>query len=131
LNSVEPSIQTLVVIRVSGADTDWQGPASAAARPFAERRLAQLSRALGDREWLEDRFTIGDLLMVDVLRNAPDLLTPHSNLIAYVERGTARLAFQRAVAAQLADFDRIDTSVTAAGSHSDKGSIAHPLPQEN
>ena len=45
-------------------------------------------------------------MMVDTLRSVPDRRwwprTP--NLAAYIARGTARPAFQRAMAAQLADF---------------------------
>jgi glutathione S-transferase len=104
LNSVEPMIQTLVILTVKGQGTDWLAGSTAAAKPFAEQRLAQLSQALGDREWLEDRFSIGDIVMIDVLRNAnPELLAPHPNLTAYVARGKARPAFQSAMAAHLAD----------------------------
>ena len=115
LNSVEPPMGTMVVLRFAADGKDWQAEAQAAARPFAQKQLAHLSRALGDHEWLDDRFTLGDLLMVDVLRNAsPDLLTPHPNLIAYVERGTARPAFKAAMAAQLADFAAGDAAMAAA-----------------
>ena len=104
LNSVEPMIQTLVVLTVKGQGTDWLAGAIEAAKPFAEQRLFRLSQALGDRDWLEDRFSIGDIVMVDVLRNAnPELLAPHPNLNAYVARGKARPAFQSAMAAHLAD----------------------------
>src|SRR3546814_20392027 len=62
------------------------------------------SQALRDREWLEADFSIGDIVMIDVLRNAdPQLLAPHPNLTAYVARGTSRPAFQSAMAAHLAD----------------------------
>ena len=105
LNSVEPMLQTLVILSVAGADRDWQEAAKDAARPFAEKRLAQLSRALGDRLWLCDDFTIGDLVMIDVLRAVPTpMLTAHPNLVAYVERGTQRPAFERALKAQLASY---------------------------
>lgn len=104
LNSVEPTIQTLVVLTVKGQGTDWLAGAIEAAKPFAEQRLFRLSQALGDRDWLEDRFSIGDIVMVDVLRNTnPELLAPHPNLSAYVARGKARPAFQSAMAAHLAD----------------------------
>jgi len=104
LNSVEPMIQTLVILTIKGHGTDWQAGAVAAAKPFAEQRLARLAQALGDRDWLEDRFSIGDIVMIDVLRNAnPQLLAPHPNLTAYVARGTSRPAFQSAMAAHLAD----------------------------
>ena len=44
--------------------------------------------------------------MVTVLRNADGspLIAARPTLAAYVERGMARPAFQRAMAAQLADF---------------------------
>jgi glutathione S-transferase len=104
LNSVEPMIQTLVILTVKGQGADWLADAMAATKPFAEQRLARLSQALGDREWLEEHFSIGDIVMIDVLRNAnPQLLAPHPNLTAYVARGTARAAFQSAMAAHLAD----------------------------
>ncbi|KGB52570.1 Glutathione S-transferase [Sphingopyxis sp. LC81] len=105
LNSVEPMLQTLVILSVAGADQDWQEAAKDAARPFAEKRLAQLSRALGDRLWLGDGFTIGDLVMIDVLRAVPTpMLAAHPNLVAYIERGTRRPAFERALKAQLASY---------------------------
>ena len=104
LNSVEPMIQTLVVLTVKGQGTDWLAGALEATKPFAEQRLARLSHALGNRDWLEADFSIGDIVMIDVLRNAnPQLLAPHPNLAAYVARGTARPAFQSALAAHLAD----------------------------
>ena len=108
LNSVEPFLGTLTLLRFFADAKPWQEEAKAAVRPLPVMRLAQLAAALGDRDWLEDRFTIGDLLMVDVLRNVPEpeLLAAHPNLVAYVERGTARPAFQAAFAAQIAVFQQ-------------------------
>ena len=105
LNSVEPMTQMLFVTGFVTDGRAWQDDAKAAVRPFAEARLSQLSRYLGTSEWLEQTFTIGDLLMVDVLRavSEPELVAAHPNLVAYVERGTARPAFKRAMAAHLAD----------------------------
>jgi glutathione S-transferase len=105
LNSVEPTTQMLFVVGFATQGQEWSDSAKAAVRPFAEGRLASLSHALGDREWLEGQFTIGDLVMVDVLRSVsePELVAAHPNLAAYVGRGTARPAFERAMAAHLAD----------------------------
>lgn len=107
LNSIEPFLQSLLLVRFGGDGKDWQQPAMAGVRPFAEKRLQQLSDVLANQEWLEDRFTIGDLVMADVLRAAPEdqLIAAHPNLAAYVQRATSRPAFQAALAAQLADFD--------------------------
>ena len=114
LNSVEPMTQMLFVTAFASDGKTWQDEAKATVRPFAEARLRQVSEFLSGREWLEDRFTIGDLLMVDVLRavSEPELLAAHPNLVAYVERGTSRPAFKRAMAAHLADFT--ETPLSAA-----------------
>lgn len=106
LNSIEPFVQMLFVMGMVADGKPWQEEGKDAVRPFAVMRLAQLSTVLGDRDWLEGQFTIGDLLMVDVLRAVSeyDCVTAHPNLAAYVERGTARPAFKAAMAAQLADF---------------------------
>ena len=107
LNSIEPMTQALLLVRHGCEGMEWQDQAMAAVRPYAENRIGQLAETLGNREWLEGRFTIGDLAMADVLRAAPDpaLVAAHPNLAAYVERATTRPAFQAAMAAQLADFD--------------------------
>ena len=74
-------------------------------------RLGQLSRRLGDADWLDGGFSAGDLMMVMVLRrlNGSPLLAAFSNLLAYVARGEARPAFRRAFAAQRAVFDHRPT----------------------
>jgi glutathione S-transferase len=67
-------------------------------------RLAQLSERLGDADWLDGAFSAGDLMMVSVLlRLRPSgLLDEFPNVAAYVARGEARPAYQRAFAAQWA-----------------------------
>lgn len=68
------------------------------------KRLAELSRHLGDGEWLDGAFSAGDLVMVGVLRRLQrsGLLNEFPNVAAYVARGEARPAFKRAFDAQLA-----------------------------
>jgi len=103
LNSIEPHIQNLALIEFFYADQEWAKLRRQGAREFAQRRVSALSRALGDKPYLDgDRFTAGDLLMSCVLRILPDLLD--ERLAEYVARCTARPAFQRALAAQLGDF---------------------------
>ena len=67
-------------------------------------RLDQLSARLGDADWLDGGFSAGDLMMVSVLlRLKPSgMLAEYPNLFAYVARGEARPAYQRAFEAQLA-----------------------------
>lgn len=69
-------------------------------------RLARLSVRLGDADWLDGAFSVGDLMMVEVLRRPASaaLLADYPNLAAYVGRGEARLAFRRAFDAQAAVF---------------------------
>jgi glutathione S-transferase len=70
-------------------------------------RLVDLSVRLGDAEWLDGEFSAGDLMMVMVLRRPAGaaFLSDYPNLAAYVARGEARSAYQRAFAAQLAVFE--------------------------
>src|SRR5262249_61578059 len=60
------------------------------------RRLSELATWLGDREYLEGRFTVGDLLMTTVLRilRHTDLMDCAPRLKAYQARCEARPAFQ-------------------------------------
>jgi glutathione S-transferase len=69
-------------------------------------RLGELAEALGDKPYLEGRFTAGDLMMSTVLRilTGSDLLDSQPAIKAYHARCEARPAFQRALAAQLATF---------------------------
>ncbi len=70
-------------------------------------RLEDLSRHLGEAEWLDGAFSTGDLLMITVLRRLTQspFMDEFPNLAAYVARGEARPAYQRAFAAQLAVFE--------------------------
>ena len=106
LNSVEPAITKLVLIDIFHMGEEWARLARPSAEEFATLKLKRVSDWLDGNEWLEDRFTIGDLMMVTVLRNLrhTGLVAGFPNLKAYVERGEARPAFQRALADQLATF---------------------------
>jgi glutathione S-transferase len=107
LNSVEPFIAQLPIIDIFHRGEAWTVERRPQVVEMIGKRLDRLSTWLGDKEWLEDDFSAGDLIMVDVLRilDNTDLLEPHPNLLAYLQRGTARPAFKRAMAAQLADFE--------------------------
>jgi glutathione S-transferase len=104
LNSVEPYVMAVAMAELFHAGEEWARLRGPGARALAERRVQQVADALGDRPYLDgERFTAGDLLMASVLRIIPDLVAG-PKLAAYVERCTARPAFKRALAAQLADF---------------------------
>jgi glutathione S-transferase len=104
LNSVEPFVVNAALIDNVYADQEWAKLRRQGARDLAERRLAGLAKALGDKPYLDgDRFTAGDLMMVTVLRILPDLIEDR-RLSDYVDRCTFRPAFRRALAAQMDDF---------------------------
>lgn len=107
LNSIEPFVMNVVIIDLFYANEQWAQLRRPGAVEFVNRRLAALDRSLGDKPFLDgDRFTAGDLMMSTVLRilSNTDIISGHPRLAAYIERCTARPAFQRALNAQLADF---------------------------
>ena len=74
-------------------------------------RMEHLERVLKGREWLAaGRFTIADILMVDALRLVDRFgaLVEHPACRAYIARATARPAFIKAHADQLAHFAKAD-----------------------
>src|SRR6266700_3071635 len=104
LNSIEPFVMNVALIDVFYANEEWARLRRPGAVEFAQRRLSDLSRSLGDKPYLDgDRFTAGDLMMTTVLRilKHTDVVTSDKRLAAYVARCTARPAFQRALSAQI------------------------------
>lgn len=106
LNTIEMPLALVTEINVFSAGQAWTEGARPRAESWMRQRLSELSARLGERPYLDgERFTAGDLLMADVLRAVPeDMLAETPNLTAYVERCTSRPAFQKAMAAQMADF---------------------------
>jgi glutathione S-transferase len=106
LNSVEPAILNLLLIDVFFKGEEWATLRRPGAEEFAKLKLKRVSDWLGDKEWLEDRFTIGDLMMVTTLRflRHTNLVAEIPNLAAYLQRAEARPAFKQALSDQLAAF---------------------------
>ena len=106
LNSVEPAFINLLLIDVFFVGEEWAKLRRPGAVDFVKLKLKRLSEWLGDKEWLEGRFTIGDLVMTTTLRflRHSDLVAEFPNLAAYLKRAEARPAFQKALADQLAVF---------------------------
>ena len=104
LNTVEPPILELVTVKLVEGDKPWKADRLPLVEDRVRARLTQLAARLGEADWLDGAFSAGDLLMVSVLlRLRPSgLLGEFSSLAAYVARGEARPAYQRAFAAQLA-----------------------------
>ena len=111
LNSVEPALINLLLIDLFFTNEEWAKLRRPRAEDFAKLKLKRVSEWLGDKEWLEGRFTIGDLLMTTVLRflRHTGLVAEFPNLAAYLARGEARPAFKRAFDAQLAVFTAAST----------------------
>ena len=103
-NTVEPPILELQNAKLLEADKSWAAERMLLVQDRCRGRLKQLSAYLGDKEWLDGAFSAGDLMMASVLLRlrASGLLDEYANLAAYVARGEARPAYQRAFAAQLA-----------------------------
>lgn len=104
VNTVEPPILELANAKILEADRPWGKERLPIVEDRVRDRLRQLSDRLGDAEWLEGAFSAGDLMMVSVLLRlrSSGILDESPNLAAYVARGEARPAYQRAFAAQLA-----------------------------
>jgi glutathione S-transferase len=104
LNSVEPPVMEQGAASVFEKDKSWRGEHMAMIDKQIRSRLGDLSKHLGDADWIEGAFSAADILMVQVLRWLGDsgIVQEFPNLAAYVARGEARPAFQRAFAAQLA-----------------------------
>lgn len=104
VNTLEPPILELTMAWMFERDKPWYEARWPALQARVRTRLAQLSARLGDAEWLDGGFSAGDLMMVSVLLRlrSTGILDEFPRLAAYVARGEARPAYQRAFAAQLA-----------------------------
>ena len=104
LNTMEPPILDLTVARIFEGDKPWACERVPLVMDRMRVRLEQLSAHLGSSDWLDGMFSAGDLMMVEVLKRLKmsDILDEFPNLSAYVARGEARPAYERAFAAQLA-----------------------------
>jgi glutathione S-transferase len=107
LNSVEPFVGRVVTYDLFHKDEDWMPPAREAALGLCRQKLKRVTDALGDKHWLAGQFSVADIAMVTVLNNLrhTDLVAEYPTLAAYKKRGEERPAYQRALTAQLADFE--------------------------
>jgi glutathione S-transferase len=107
LNSVEPSCTRYFAYAVFNADKDWAAGATEAVVPLLRQKLKRVADALGGSNWLAGEFSIADIMMVTVLNSLKEtgFVDEYPTLAAYHQRAIGRAAYQRALAAQLADFD--------------------------
>ncbi|MEA2817688.1 MAG: glutathione S-transferase [Rhodospirillaceae bacterium] len=110
LNSVEPFIMGLVDVDLFSREEPWAKQSRPHWEGAVKKRLSDLAERLAGRDWLEDRFTAGDLMMATVLRilRHTDLVTSDPTLAPYLARCEARPAFQKALVDQMASFIEAD-----------------------
>ncbi len=111
VSTIEPPIVEREQVRYAEGDKPWYADRLPILEDRIRVRLDDLSARLGGADWLDGAFSAGDLLMVMVLRRLEGIrmLEEYPGLSAYVARGKARPAYQRAFAAQLAVFTAAST----------------------
>jgi glutathione S-transferase len=104
VNTVEPPILELTNAKLLEGDKPWSKQRLPLVEDRVRSQLRQLSARLGNANWLDGGFSAGDLMMVSVLLRVKSsgILDEYPNLAAYLARGEARPAYQRAFDAQLA-----------------------------
>lgn len=109
VSTVEPPIVERSMASLLERDQPWFDARQSLLDTRVQVRLADLSTRLADDAWLDSAFSVGDLMMVAVLRrlHGSGLLEDYPTVQAYVARGEARPAFQRAFLAQKAVFDAV------------------------
>lgn len=107
VSTMEPPIVEHGMTRLFETGQPWYEQRMTVLDKRVRTRLGELAAYLGDADWLDGEFSVGDLLMISVLLRirSSGLLDEYPNLAAYVARGEARPAYQRAFAAQLAVFN--------------------------
>jgi glutathione S-transferase len=106
LNSVEPHVQNFASLDSFHHGEAWVDGYRPVAEAALRRRLGALATWLGDKEYLEGRFTAGDIMMSTVLRElvSSGILADYPVLDGYLRRCQDRPAWKRALEAQLATF---------------------------
>ena len=104
LNTVEQPIVEHEQATYFERNKSWRDEHLAMIEGRVRDRLNDLSARMGDAQWLEDDFSAADVMMILVLRrlDGSGIVETYHNLEAYVARGVARPAYQRAFAAQAA-----------------------------
>ena len=106
LNSIEPFIMGLIDVDLFSREESWAPQSRPHWEAMVKKRLSDLAERLRGRDWLEDRFTAGDLMTATVLRilRHTDLVTSDPTLALYLARCEERPAFRKALADQMASF---------------------------
>jgi glutathione S-transferase len=117
LSTVEPAVVNFTVAKLFDREKPWFEARLPEVEKAVRERVKELSDRLGSANWLDGEFSAGDLMMIGVLRrlSSSKILDDFPNIKAYVARGEARPAFQRAFEAQLAVFKTAQASEKGGG----------------
>ncbi len=96
-NTLEPFVKVFTHVTKEGP-----------AKQMLETRLNEVAAWLEGREYLEDQFSVGDIMMVTVLRDLGDeeVLTKNKILMDYLSRCESRPAFKKALNDQIETFKK-------------------------
>lgn len=106
LNSIEPYFGNLVDVDVFHAGEAWTVERRPQVLEMVQRRLRDLEAWLAGCEYLAGSFSVADIMLASVLRllDGSGTLDDFPAVSAYLGRCTARPAFGRALAAQVAQY---------------------------
>lgn len=106
LNSVEPYFANLVDVDVFHAGETWTEARRPQVLEMVQRRLGDLEARLSGSGYLVGSFSVADIMMASVLRllDGSGTLDAFPAVSAYLARCVARPAFERALAAQVAQY---------------------------
>jgi len=113
LNSVEPYVGNLANLVAFSMDQPWAEAQRPVLEEIALKRLGQVDDWLEGRTYLAGEFGAADILMTTVVRllDGMGYVERFARLAAWRDRCTARPAYRKALAAQVAQF----TSEAVAG----------------
>ena len=106
LNSVEPYLGNLANLVAFAMDQPWAEAQRPMLEEIALKRLGQVDDWLEGRDYLAGEFSAADILMTTVVRllNGMGYVERFARLAAWRNRCTARPAYRKALAAQVAQY---------------------------
>ena len=106
LNSVEPYVGNLANLVAFSMDQPWAEAQRPVLEEIALKRLGQVDDWLEGRDYLAGEFSAADILMTTVVRllDGMGYVERFARLAAWRDRCTARPAYRKALAAQVAQY---------------------------
>jgi glutathione S-transferase len=105
LNSIDPVVREFRAAADNADKQEWAKLRQPQALENMKNRLRELNQWLQGREFLEEQFSVGDMMMTIMLRNIePEILAEFPEVAKLQATCEARPAFQKALAAQLKTF---------------------------